>query len=109
MKHECPFKPVIHETKIVQETRTNSVNPVEDRLINCNKNKTSERERIKRHVEDIEQKSYSYKPVISEVSEKITVMMPDRDKPIHQRLDELNRKKNDGMTRLRLEVEETLN
>lgn len=35
--------------------------------------------------------------------------MPNRDKPIHQRLDDLNRKKNEDMTRLRMEVEETLN
>jgi hypothetical protein len=82
IKQECPFKPTIHETNIVKETHAHTVHPIEERLINQNKNKVSERERIKRHVDEIEQKSYPYKPNISEVSEKIVNQLQNRDKPI---------------------------
>lgn len=80
-----------------------------DRLINENRNKNMERERIKRHAEEIEQNAYPYKPVISEVSEKILLKKVDRDRPIHERLEDMSRRKNEDMARLRLEVEEAQN
>ncbi|CAG9322429.1 unnamed protein product [Blepharisma stoltei] len=99
----CTFKPNI-------TTTTRSVNrsvelTVEERLYQDAESKFQERERLKREKEDIEAANYPYQPQVQASVSKL-VGTKKLKPPLYQRLDEVQKERNDTLHRIKQESEE---
>jgi hypothetical protein len=96
---ECTFRPSINHRSHLMAA---DVPPITERLTLAASEKAAQRERMARIKQEEELKQYTFHPTLNPVSVQLADKGPDR-RPIHERIGELQRQKDEKLHHLRME------
>ena len=103
----CPFKPQITSTKHAKSAKKENQAPLPERLMHEADKRKEKREKLKREMDLDVMKECSFKPTIIQSSHSgVNVNKFNSQAPIHERMSELQKEKNENLQRLRMKSEQ---